>query len=269
MSTTRTAGLISCTLFCAAVAAAAAQGKVKVYKSLVSDDDVTVAVAPYGTTPDKHVLIRISGVTHAVDGQTLLYEVRPRKAGGADYYVAGTKMLLFSSRRHTTLLEGTRREYSEVYAGRDPVRVIYLRDKAPQGLAQELLSDYRRSQGLQETPPDQKTAQGMLDKAAQSFAKACKLKGTPKVSIAWATFDRRKQRQWVVAGQVYVNAMRELCADADYRQALAGVKTLSFRLADDSQHHAIQVAKDTVTVDLAEEQPNIRWVAKRWFEDNL
>jgi len=216
----------------------------------------------------KQALLQVSGINHVLNGQTLLYDlIEDRNYHHQTYRVSGAQSTYLSFRGEKTLKAGTLQQYGELYFENSPIKVLFTKaHPAPQ----QILTAYLIEQRL--APTHQQHSADKITEDLRSFAAGlqgpCQQPQALKVEVDWAAF--KAQSQWPRLGKHYIRALKALCReDADYRAEIQSMTSLYFTQSTDPKLHQLHRQGSRLSIALGINMPNVRLLARRWFDDNL
>jgi hypothetical protein len=192
---------------------------------------------------------------------------RERRGDRTSYVAIGGGPILIVDRGSRTLVAGTAVPVFEVAFAKDwdhPVAMVVSQDAKPDVAA--LLGRYRAYEHV----AGDREGKGEIETAirAQLAQTGAACKGALRADVAWVEFERAGQLALAKQAVGLLEAMAAACADRDFREAIARIRSLRVGYRADGALQLAARGTDVAAV-LSPTSFNPRETARRWIKDNL
>jgi hypothetical protein len=236
----------------AAPSIALASSHGKIFYSFDSENEARVIVVPADL--DKHYYINYKNFNHSYDNQTLLYKKVKNDSGDGFYYqLADTARVNIRNNSNKTLIHGTLYSYSTVFLDDDSkTKIIYAGDADIVKVRNVKKSYHERQLDVS----SKIAAKKHIKSAKDNFNKACK--SEVDINIDWNAFIAKKLKASPAKLSSYLNALSKVCViDNDYLEAVKSITQINVLPSNTPNKQKISLESDTLTIQIANEQPNL------------
>lgn len=224
----------------------------KIYHSFDSENNARVIVVPAKLA--KHYYINYKNFNDEFDNQTLLYKKVKNDLGDGFYYqLADTSRVNVRNNLNKTLIHGTLYSYSTVLLTNDSKTKIVYTGEADIVQARNVKKSYHERQL---DVSSKVSAKKHIKSAKANFLKSCH--NEVKLSIDWDAFIAQELKASPAKLSSYLGALSKICAiDNDYLEAVNSIAKINVLPSDIPSKQKVSLEGDQLTIQIANEQPNL------------
>jgi hypothetical protein len=150
--------------------------------------------------------------------------------------------------------------------GRAPISLVPVTEAVEDPAA--VIAAYRRAHDLPTEPLPRARVQAMLDEEAKALRAACGAK--LKLELDWPGFERAGQGALPIVGRGLLGALRGLCDDKDYREAIGRLERVFLKyLPVGPADVSFELQKNTLIVSVHQDIANPAPRFEAWLREAL